>query len=110
VTPQALAALSSPRRQEILRLLWQRDHAAGELSSAMPDVSFGAVSLQLKVLLDAGLVDRRTAGKRRIYRARREALGAMGPALERMWDDALWTLTLAAELADARRGPRRRTP
>jgi DNA-binding transcriptional ArsR family regulator len=105
---QVLAAVSSPRRQEILRLVWRDELAAGELSAAMPDVSFGAVSLQLKVLLEAGLVERRVDGQRRLYRARPEALGAVGAALERMWDDALWKLTLAAELAESRRGPRRR--
>ncbi len=108
MTSQLLAAISSPRRQEILRLLWRGDCAAGDLRAAMPDISFGAVSLQLKVLLDAGVVERRAEGQRRIYRARREALGVVGPALERMWDDALWKLKLAAELADSRRGPRPR--
>lgn len=103
-----LAAVSSPRRQEILRLLWHDERAAGDLSAAMPDVSFGAVSLQLKVLLEAGLVERRADGQRRLYRARPEALGAVGVALEQMWDDALWRLKLAAELEESRRGPRRR--
>jgi hypothetical protein len=28
--------------------------------------------------------------------------------LERMWDDALWKLKLAAELEETRRGPKRR--
>jgi DNA-binding transcriptional ArsR family regulator len=101
----ALAALSSPRRQEILRLLWTEERAAGDISAAMPDVSFGAVSLQLKVLLDAGLVERRADGQRRLYRVRHEALGPVGEALERMWGDAMWRLKVAAELAETRRGP-----
>ena len=104
-----LVALSSPRRQEILRLLWQGERAAGDVSAAMPDVSFGAVSLQLKVLLDAGLVERRAEGQRRVYRVRKEALGEMGQILEGMWDDALWKLKLAAELRESRRGPHKGT-
>ena len=107
MTHAALVAVSSPRRQEILRLLWTRERAAGDVSAAMPDVSFGAVSLQLKVLLDAGLVERRTDGQRRLYRARRDALGAMGAVLEQMWGDALWRLKVAAELSETRRGPKR---
>jgi DNA-binding transcriptional ArsR family regulator len=77
----------------------------------MPDVTFGAVSLQLRALSDAGLLLSRAEGKHRYYRARREALGPMGPMLRRMWDDALWRLRLAAELEHSRRGPKpRRRP
>ncbi len=69
-------------------------------------MTFGAVSLQLKALADAGLVQSRAQGRNRFYLARREALGPMAAVLERMWDDALWRLKLAAELEEARRGPR----
>ena len=31
----------------------------------------------------------------------------MAEMLERMWDDALWKLKLAAELEQSRRGPKR---
>jgi DNA-binding transcriptional ArsR family regulator len=109
----ALGAVASPRRREILRLVWDRELAAGEIHAAMPDVSFGAVSLQLRALGDAGLVTCRREHRHRYYRARREALGEVGRALERMWDDALWRLKLHAELEQSRRGPkparRRRT-
>ena len=75
----------------------------------MPDVTFGAVSLQLRALAEAGLVDCRAEKTQRFYRARREALGSVGQALERMWDDALWRLKLAAELETTRRGPKPQT-
>lgn len=101
-----LAAVASPRRREILRLVWERERAAGEIHAAMPDVSFGAVSLQLRTLSDAGLLACRREHRHRYYRARREALGEVGRALERMWDDALWRLKLQAELEQSRRGPR----
>ena len=48
-----LSAVASPRRREILRLVWDRERAAGEIHGAMPDVSFGAVSLQLRALSEA---------------------------------------------------------
>lgn len=107
-----LNALASPRRQEILRLVWSDEQTAGAIHRAMPDVTFGAVSLQLKGLLEAGLVEAR-AGKEndkrfRLYKAKREALGPMAEMLERMWDDALWKLKLAAELEQSRRGPKQR--
>src|SRR4026209_1479688 len=103
--PAVLAALASPRRQEILRLVWRQELAAGDIHRAMPDVTFGAVSLQLRALSAAGLVECRPDKTQRFYRARRDALGPVGQMLEGMWDDALWRLKLAAELAQTRRGP-----
>ena len=101
-----LTAIASPRRREILRLVWDQELSAGEISRAMPDVTFGAVSLQLRALLQAGVVQSRADRQQRFYRARREAFGPVGRLLESMWDDALWRLKLAAELAQSRRGPR----
>lgn len=106
--PSHLAAIASPRRQEILRLVWDGELTAGAIHRAMPDVTFGAVSLQLRTLLEAGLVESRAEGTFRFYRARRAVLGPVGGALERMWDQALWRLKLAAELEQTRRGPRPR--
>ena len=108
VAPAVLAALASPRRQEILRLVWERELSAGDIHRAMPDVTFGAVSLQLRSLQEAGLVEARADSRHRFYRARRERLGALGDLLERMWHAALWRLNLAAELEQSRRGPRPR--
>src|SRR5262245_57340134 len=101
----ALAAVASPRRRDILRLAWSRELAAGAIAAAMPEVSFGAVSLHLAALKSAGLVETRAEHRHRFYRARREALGPIARELERMWSDALWRLKLAAELEDSRRGP-----
>jgi DNA-binding transcriptional ArsR family regulator len=101
-----LSAIASPRRQEILRLVWAQDVAAGDIHAAMPDVTFGAVSLHLRALADAGLVVCRRDGQRRLYRAEPRRLGGLAAELERMWDDALWRLKLEAELEHARRGPR----
>lgn len=103
-----LDALASPRRREILRLVWDEEQSAGAIHRAMPDVTFGAVSLHLRSLLEAGLVEARVAQRNRFYRARREALGPVAEMLESMWDDALWKLKLAAELAETRRGPKPR--
>ena len=106
-----LSAVASPRRREILRLLWDRDLTAGAIHEAMPDITFGAVSLQLKVLLEAGLVECQADRQFRVYHVRREALRPVAPMLEQMWTDALWRLKLKAELAETRRGPKpRRRP
>jgi len=100
-----LSAIASPRRREILRLIWRQERAAGEIAAAMPDVTFGAVSLQLRALKDAGVVTVRTEGQQRLYLADRDRLKHVAPALERMWDDSLWRLKLMAELEQTRRGP-----
>lgn len=106
--PTVLAAIASPRRREILRLLWEGERSAGEIRDAMPDVTFGAVSLQLGVLTRAGLVTARADGRQRFYRVKRERLGDVGRLLESMWADALWKLKLHAEFEATRRGPRPR--
>jgi DNA-binding transcriptional ArsR family regulator len=109
VDATTFSALASPRRQEILRLIWNGELAAGAIHAAMPDVTFGAVSLQLRALADAGLVSVRRESRHRLYRARRDRLAPVARLLERMWDDALWRLKLSAELVETRRGPRPRT-
>jgi DNA-binding transcriptional ArsR family regulator len=98
--------IASPRRREILRLVWNQEQTAGAIHRAMPDVTFGAVSSQLKLLVEGGLVEARTQQRNRFYRARREALGPAAEILESIWDDALWKLKLAAELEETRRGPK----
>ena len=72
--PAVLSALASPRRQEILRLIWREEQTAGAIHQAMPDVTFGAVSLQLKALLEAGLVE---------ARAERSAIASIAPSARR---------------------------
>jgi DNA-binding transcriptional ArsR family regulator len=108
MSPAALAAVASPRRREILRLVWTEELTAGAIHRAMPDVTFGAVSLQLKALVEAGLVEARAESRNRFYRARREALGPLAELLENTWNDALARLQVQAELEQARRGPRPR--
>ena len=103
---ELLSVLSSPRRCEILRLVWDGERSAGDIHRAMPDVSFAAVSQQLRLLSDKRLVSVRAAGRHRFYQADRAALAPLAALLEEMWDQALWRLKLAAELEAARRGPR----
>jgi DNA-binding transcriptional ArsR family regulator len=100
-----LTAIASPRRREILRLIWSDELQAGAIAAAMPDVTFGAVSLQLRALIAAGVVKVRAEGRERWYRADRARLKHVAGALERMWGDALWRLKLQAELEETRRGP-----
>jgi DNA-binding transcriptional ArsR family regulator len=106
--PQVLKAVASRRRQAILHAVWHEERTAGAIHAALPDVTFGAISQQLRTLRLAGLVETRRDRRHRYYRARHEALGHVRPILEGMWDDALWRLKIQAELAQERRGPRAR--
>jgi DNA-binding transcriptional ArsR family regulator len=103
-----MQTMAAPRRREILRLVWDSERSAGEIHRAMADVTFGAVSQHLGVLLEAGLVNARATGRSRLYRARKVALGPFKKWLEASWEDALYRLKIAAELEGARRGPRPR--
>lgn len=103
-----LSAIASPRRREILRLLWSGERSVGEIHDAMADVTMGAISLQLKTLAAAGLVAARAERQQRMYRVCRERAEPVAAMLEQMWDDALWQLKLAAELEETRRGPQPR--
>ncbi len=84
----ALQVIAEPRRREILRLVWDRELAAGDIAARFR-VSFPAVSQHLGVLRDAGFVSVRPAGRMRLYRADRKALGPLRPMLEKMWSESL---------------------
>lgn len=92
--------VAEPRRRAILRLVWDRELAAGEIASQLP-VSFAAVSQHLGVLRAASLVSVRTEGKRRLYRADRDALAPFADMLRALWNTDLDRLAAAAEAADA---------
>ena len=93
---ESLLALSSPRRRAILRLVWDRELTAGEIASHF-DVTWPAVSQNLRVLRKAGLVNERRDGNRRLYRADRRALRPLQAVLRQMWDSDLERLRLLAE-------------
>jgi DNA-binding transcriptional ArsR family regulator len=101
-----LDVVAAPRRRAILRMVWDCERSAGDIHRALGDVTFGAISQHLRVLEQAGLVQRRAEGKRRFYRANKRELGPLRAWLEGMWRDALYELKWRAELEEARRGPR----
>src|SRR5438034_585128 len=51
-----IQTLGTPRRREILRLVWEGERSAGEIHRALGDVTFGAVSQHLRRLEDASLL------------------------------------------------------
>src|SRR5688572_18650276 len=69
ILTDAFEALGDPQRRTILQLLGERPRAVGELADELP-VSRPAVSFHLRLLKDAGLVEERRQGTRRIYSLR----------------------------------------
>ena len=81
-------ALADGTRRAIVACLAERPQAVGELAAGLP-VSRSAVSQHLKVLKDAGLVNERASGTRRIYRLNPVALAALRDQLDTFWQRAL---------------------
>jgi DNA-binding transcriptional ArsR family regulator len=99
----ALRALAAPRRRQILSLVREDELAAGEIASHF-DVTRPAVSQHLNVLKEAGLVNERRNGTKRLYRVRPEGLAPVKEYLEEFWDERLETLKREAEREEARKG------
>jgi DNA-binding transcriptional ArsR family regulator len=92
----ALRAIARPRRRQILQLVRDVELSAGEIASHF-EVTRPAVSQDLTLLKEAGLVDERRNGTRRLYRARPEGLAELKAFLEEFWDARLDALKLEAE-------------
>ena len=100
-----LAALSSPRRREIVRLVWSAERSAGDIARTF-DVSWPAISQNLNVLKDSGLIRERRVGTSRLYRADRGALRPLEAYLRRMWKHDVDRLRLLAEAEERNRSKR----
>lgn len=98
----ALAVLADPTRRKVFERLRAGPRAVNALAAGLP-VSRPAVSQHLKVLKDAGLVEERSEGVRRIYSIRREALAELRAWLDSFWDDALEAFRVEAERSHKQR-------
>ncbi|MCA1833784.1 MAG: ArsR/SmtB family transcription factor [Actinomycetota bacterium] len=97
----ALKAIAEPRRREILRLVWDAERPAGDIAAHF-DVTHAAISQHLRVLKEAGLVNERRDGRRRLYIARPESIAELRAQLESYWDEALTRLKTEAEREERR--------
>jgi DNA-binding transcriptional ArsR family regulator len=94
---EALRAVADPTRRAILRLVRHGELPAGEIATHFPAISRPAVSQHLRVLADAGLVEVRPDGNRRLYRWRQEGLRDAAAFVDEMWSHRLARLKAAAE-------------
>jgi DNA-binding transcriptional ArsR family regulator len=93
---RAIEAISHPGRRAILQLVLDRELPVGELAERA-GVSQPAASQHLKVLRDAGLVEGRVDGRRRLYRVDVAGLERLRRDLDAYWGPALAALKDAAE-------------
>jgi len=92
----SLQAVSNPHRREILRLVWDTELSSREIASHF-DVTWQAVSHNLRVLREAGLVSERKDGTRRLYRTARDQLGPLEALLRDLWQQDLKRLETVIE-------------
>ncbi|MEO0544840.1 MAG: metalloregulator ArsR/SmtB family transcription factor [Pseudomonadota bacterium] len=79
-------AIADTNRRYLLEELRRSPQTVGELASGLP-VSRPAVSQHLKVLLDAGLVNARSQGTRRIYQIEEAGFTRLHVWLDQFWVD-----------------------
>lgn len=105
VDDSVLRAANSPRRRRILQLVWDGELSSREIAAHLDDITWQAVSLNLRVLKDAGLVTERREGTRRLYRADRDRCAPLESLLRSMWRRDLQQLgaVLQAERKRAKR-------
>jgi len=90
-------ALGEPVRRRILELLHEGPTPVGRLAERLP-VGRPAVSKHLRVLTNAGLIERHPAGTRNLY-----ALAPDGMAAAQQWLIQTWDTVLAAYAAEISR-------
>jgi DNA-binding transcriptional ArsR family regulator len=83
-----LDALGDPTRRQIFESLKAGPRSVGELAGGLP-VSRPAVSQHLRVLKDAGLVNDRKEGTRRLYRIDPGGLAGLRDYFDSFWGEAL---------------------
>jgi len=81
----AFMAIADPNRRYLLEELRRGPKTVNELAAGLP-VSRPAVSQHLKVLLDAGLVNAKAEGTRRVYTVSTAGFLRLNIWLDQFWD------------------------
>jgi DNA-binding transcriptional ArsR family regulator len=98
---EVFEAVAQPKRREILRMLAVGELSATQIASRF-DVTQPAISQHLKVLKDAGLVNERREGTKRILSVRPEGLAELDDFLAAILPAGLERLKAAAEREERR--------
>jgi DNA-binding transcriptional ArsR family regulator len=101
------AALGNPTRLQVYALIARAPLSVAEVAERLP-VSRPAVSQHLKVLAEAGLVQRAALGTRHLYRPDSAAIATIRDVLDGLWDVGLARFKAEAEALARRRTVRPR--
>ena len=95
-----LQALSNETRFKIVGLVREREMTAGAIARRFR-LTRPAVSQHIGLLRDAGLLDERRVGAKRLYVVRNESFAELIDYVEGFWRPRLRRLKQAAEAAEA---------
>ncbi len=101
---RVFAALASPARREVLRLLCEEGPQPVAWLAAHFDMARPSLSEHLRVLRECGLVSERKAGRQRVYRLEAAPLNDVQEWLtpfERFWRDRLTALGAVLDSMDS---------
>jgi len=104
-TSSTLQVLADPSRKAILDLLRDGERPVGEVVASLRQSQPG-VSKHLRILREAGLVESRAEGQRRVYRVRPEPLVELDEWLasyRRLWGTSLDRLERQLDRSRSRR-------
>ena len=90
------AALGDPTRLQVFTLIARAPLSVAEIAERLP-VSRPAVSQHLKVLADAGLVQRESIGTRNLYRPDADGVATLRDFIDGLWDAGLARFKAQAE-------------
>ncbi|MGH1490252.1 MAG: ArsR/SmtB family transcription factor [Acidimicrobiales bacterium] len=93
---EVFAALAAPQRQQILRLVRDEPLSVGSIAESC-GASQQAVSHHLQVLKDAGLVDMRQEGRRRLYVVNPNGFASIRSFVSELWPTGLDNLKATIE-------------
>ncbi len=96
-----IQALSNETRFEIVRLVRKREMAAGTIARRFR-LTRPAVSQHITMLREAGLLDERRVGSKRLYVVRTEGFDELAEFIEGFWRPRLRRLKQAAEAAEGK--------
>jgi DNA-binding transcriptional ArsR family regulator len=92
----AARALAEPTRRKLLHLVRDEERTVSNLAGHFK-ISRPAISQHLKILHEADLVNVRSEGTRRYYRARPEGLAELTEWLDGFWTSSLRRLATEVE-------------
>jgi len=94
-----IQALSNETRFKIVNLVREREMAAGTIARRFK-LTRPAVSQHITVLREAGLLDERRAGAKRLYLVKPEGFDEIAEFIEGFWRPRLRRLKQAAEAVE----------